>query len=110
MICPELPWIAASPDRLAIGPNGICPVEIKCPDSCKNDLIIDVNKLDYLEKDAKGNIKLTDINSQVQGRGPLINFQIQLQILFSKAETGYLFVWIPNDYIQITIHLDIGLI
>ena len=105
LICPELPWIAVTPDRLAIDSNNnIFPVEIKCPTSCK-DGKIKACYLDYLEEDDEGKLRLSEV-----GRGPQFMFQVQMQIFLSKSEKGFLFIYTEQDQKTIEINLSKALI
>ena len=104
-MCPELPWIGASPDRLLIGKDGsIFPLEIKCPEKCINTKI-EPELVDYLERDDAGKWSVSE-----RFRGPGIMLQVQLQIFLSKSTKGYLFVYSPHNDVQLEIDLDKTLI
>ena len=81
------------------------PLEIKCPEKCKFEEIT-VQNTDYIVKDALGNYQV----SETGPRGPLIMFQVQMQILLSKADRGILFIYSPQNTITIPINLSKALI
>ena len=101
VICKETPFLASSPDGLLItDKNEILTVEVKCPKTCENGPIVDV---DYL-KNGHGN----ELNES--RRAKEIYTQMQYQMYFCKVNRGVLFVFTSMDQRKIPVSLNLDFI
>ena len=87
IVCPELPFIGATPDAILIMEDGrrVC-LEIKCPYTCKDKVI----KVPYLETNA-GGLNVLKSNHEYY-------IQMQIQLYLAKCDYGILFVYSSKDY------------
>ena len=87
IVCPELPFIGATPDAILIMEDGrrVC-LEIKCPYTCKDKVI----KVPYLEIN-DGGLNVLKSNHEYY-------IQMQIQLYLAKCDYGILFVYSSKDY------------
>ena len=91
LISHVFPWLGCSADGLIKNGDSVKLLEVKCPESCKDDLI---ENLDYL--DENGNLKQSH---------PYYT-QIQITAWISDCDEAILFIYSSKDYKIVNVPLN----
>ena len=102
VICHEQPWLACSPDGFVIDEeqDTLTVLEVKCPITCRDAKIKDLDYLDYKLCPVEGTMKPTLKKTHEY------YMQVQIQLYVCKAKRSHFFVFSMADHIKIDIDID----